>query len=136
MWKLSSVGSQKGRSGYELLFSKASWYLFRIIQTTVLFACAVLVYLYNYVLICMYIISVRHIVSTFVCMFIKLLCLLCRTVFVDFFVVTMSYSVVVLQYLFQCIHSMNLVFSFPPLHSYFFPNRAKHTNIKTEKKII
>lgn len=100
MWKLSSVGSQKGRSGYELLFSKASWYLFRIIQTTVLFTCAVLVYLYNYVLICMYVISVRHIVSTFVCMFIKLLCLLCRTVFVDFYVVTMSYSVVVLQYLF------------------------------------
>lgn len=134
MRKLSSVGKKDVR-GLNWCSSKAKSLVesFSVIQSTVLFACAVLVYLYNYVLICMYVISVRHIVSTFVCLlryfvYYVVLCwftcmwLLCR-------ILLLCYSICFI------VHSMYLVL-IPTLHSYFFPNTAKHTNIKTRKKNI
>lgn len=123
---------QKGRSGYELVFLKSQEPrgIFSVIQTTVLFACAVLVYLYNYVLICMYVISVRHIVSTFVCVYYVTLfimsCLL-TCMWIPCRILLLCYSICFI------VHSMFLLL-ISTLHSYFFPNRAKHTIMKTRKK--
>lgn len=54
-------------------------------------------------------------------------------VFVDLYVVTVSYSVGVLVFVLLCSFNVSGVL-ISTLHSYFFPNRAKHTIMKTRKK--